>query len=77
VTLRRARAESVEYIDEAANQTTIAAIRAWKNTHTVDKPAVVKAMARTMRDLSNDPAAQAIMKNCKHHKAYAAVIEDM
>jgi hypothetical protein len=62
---------------EAANQTTIAAIRAWKKTHTVDKPAVVKAMALTMRDLTNNRAALAVMQKCKHHKAYAAAIEDM
>ena len=62
---------------EAANQTTIAAIRAWKKTHTVDKPAVVKAMASTMRDLANNRPALAVMRKCKHHKAYAAAIEDM
>ena len=62
---------------EKANQTTIAAINAWKKTHTVDKIAAVKAMARTMSDLSNNPAAQAIMQKCKHHKAYAAAIEDI
>lgn len=55
-----------------ANQAQIDAIAAWPKAHAVDKDALVKAMAPTMKNFQNH---MAVFQNCKRNKAFAAALD--